>query len=103
MEIIKEKDFEKTIKKGVVVVDFFATWCGPCRMMSPILEQAQETLGDKAKIVKVDVDESEKLARSYGIMSIPTLLFFVDGQLKDKHIGLMSKDDFIETVEKYTL
>lgn len=101
MEIIKEADFEKTIKNGVVVVDFFANWCGPCRMMAPILEQAQESLGDKVKIVKVDVDESEKLARSYGIMSIPTLLFFVDGELKDKHVGLMMQDEFVETCEKY--
>ncbi len=101
MEIIKEQDFEKTIQNGLVVVDFFANWCGPCRMMAPILEEAQKKLGDSVKIVKVDVDESENLAKKFGIMSIPTLLFFVDGQLKDKHIGLMMKDEFIEICEKY--
>ncbi len=101
MEIIKEKDFEKVTKSGTVVVDFFATWCGPCRMMAPILEEAQKELGEKAKIVKVDVDESEKLAQKFGIMSIPTLIFFKDGEVKDKHIGLMMKDEFLETVEKY--
>ena len=70
-------------------------------MMAPILEEAQKELGEKAKIVKVDVDESEKLAQKFGIMSIPTLIFFKDGEVKDKHIGLMMKDEFLETVEKY--
>ncbi len=101
MEVIKEKDFENVTKEGTVVVDFFATWCGPCRMMAPILEEAQTQLGDKVKIVKVDVDESEKLARKFGVMSIPTLIFFKDGQVKDKHVGLMMKDEFVEMVEKY--
>ena len=102
MKELKEQDFDKTIKsKKLVVVDFFATWCGPCRMMAPILEEAQTQLGDKVKIVKVDVDESEKLARKFGVMSIPTLIFFKDGQVKDKHVGLMMKDEFVETVEKY--
>lgn len=101
MEIIKDKEFDQKIKNGVVVIDFFATWCGPCRMMSPILEECQEELGEKVSIYKVDVDESEKLARKFGIMSIPTIIVFVNGEEVEKHIGLWNKDDLIETVQKY--
>ncbi len=101
MEILKDKEFEEKIKDGVVVIDFFATWCGPCRMMSPILEDCQETLGEKAKIYKVDVDESQNLARKFGIVSIPTIIVFVNGEEVEKHIGLWNKDDLVETVEKY--
>ena len=63
MEILNKDNFEEQTKDGIVVVDFFATWCGPCRMMSPILEEVQEELAGKVKIFKVDVDESEELAR----------------------------------------
>lgn len=101
MEIITEKDFNEKIKKGVVVVDFFATWCGPCRMMIPILEDIKTELGDSVEIYKVDVDEDQKLARSFGIMSIPTLFIFVDGQLKEKHIGLWMKDDMLTVLKSY--
>lgn len=99
MEVISEKDFQKTIEKGLVFVDFFATWCAPCRMMGMILEEVEEELGDIVKIVKVDVDKSEELARSFGIMSIPTTILFKDGQEIDKHIGLMQKDRVIELIK----
>lgn len=101
MEIITEKEFENKTKKGVVLVDFFATWCGPCKMMSPILESVQEEFGEKVSIFKVDVDNDEKLARSFGIMSIPTMILFVDGQKKEKHVGLWSKQDVVDTISKY--
>ncbi|MBE7076253.1 MAG: thioredoxin [Clostridiales bacterium] len=100
MEVISGKDFEEKTKKGVVLVDFFANWCGPCRMMSPILESVAEELGDKVKIYKIDVDEDEKIARKFGIMSIPTMLIFANGELKDKHIGLWSKTETIEALSK---
>lgn len=99
MEIISEKNFEEKTKKGLVIVDFFANWCGPCRMMSPILEEVQEEL--KVEIFKVDVDESEDLARQFGVMSIPTIFIFVDGEIKEKHIGLWMKDALVETINKY--
>ncbi len=96
MEIINEKNFKEKTQKGVVLVDFFATWCGPCRMLGPVLEEVQEEFSDKVKMFKVDVDEDEKLARSFGILSIPTVLIFVNGELKDKHVGFMSKDEVSE-------
>ncbi len=101
MEIITEKEFTEKTKSGVVLIDFFANWCGPCRMMSPILEEVQGELGEKIAIYKVDVDQDEKLARSFGIMSIPTLILFVDGVQKEKHIGLWMKDDLVQTVKKH--
>lgn len=101
MELLNEKNFQEKISKGVVVVDFFATWCGPCRMLAPILEDVQEELKDQAQIFKVDVDENEKLARSFGIMSIPTIIVFVNGEMKDKRVGWMMKDELLALVKKY--
>ncbi len=101
MQILNNTTFDKTIKEGVVVVDFFANWCGPCRMMAPILEDLQEELGDNVKIYKVDVDESEALARKFGIMSIPTIMIFEDGQQREKHIGLWQHDDALDTIKSY--
>ena len=96
MKVIHEKEFDEEIKEGLVLVDFFASWCGPCRMMSMILEEVEEELKDKVKIVKVDVDEDENLARRFGIMSIPTLLLYTDGKLYEKHTGVWQKDTLVE-------
>lgn len=101
MELLNEKNFDEKIKNGVVVVDFFATWCGPCRMMTPILEEVSEEYEDKIQIYKVDVDDNEKLSKNFGILSIPTILIFVNGEMKEKHVGLWLKDDLSEAIEKY--
>jgi len=101
MKIIHENEFDSEIKEGVVLVDFFASWCGPCRMMSMILEEIEEELGEKVKIVKVDVDEDENLARRFGIMSIPTLLLYVDGKLYEKHTGVWQKDTLVELISSF--
>ena len=101
MEIINEKNFAVKTKNGVVVVDFFANWCGPCRMMAPILENIQEELGDKISIYKVDVDESEELSRKFGVMSIPTLVIFKNGEEQNKLIGLRPKDSLLTEFNSY--
>ena len=101
MEIISEKNFEEKVGKGVVLVDFFANWCGPCRMMGPILEEVKEELGDKVEIFKIDVDEDNKLARKFAVMSIPSMFIFVYGQEQEKHIGLWAKKDVVDTLNKY--
>ena len=95
---IKEKEFTDVIKEGKVVVDCFATWCGPCKMMGPILEQVSNEVKD-TKFYKLDVDDAEEIARKYGIMSIPTLLFFEDGELKNKAVGLKGKDEIIDLIK----
>lgn len=101
MKIITEKEFDDEVKEGIVLVDFFATWCGPCKMMGMTLEEIEEEVGDKVKIVKVDVDEDENLARRFGIMSIPTLLLYVDGKVYEKHVGLWQKDTLVELINSF--
>ena len=93
MKIINENEFEKEIQEGTVLVDFFATWCMPCRMMSQILEEVDRELDGKGKIVKVDVDQNENLARKFGVMSIPTLVLFKDGKMVSKNVGVMQKNN----------
>ena len=98
MEILNKENFnEKVLQdKGTVLVDFFATWCGPCKMFAPVLEQvAQDTT---AKIYKVDIDESEDLARSYGIMVVPTMIIFKDGKQVEKFSGYMQKDAILAKI-----
>ena len=86
---ITDATFEAETKEGLVLVDFWATWCGPCRMQAPILEKlSQELLEDELKILKMDVDENPETARAFGIMSIPTLLFKKDGQAVKQVAGV---------------
>ena len=99
MEYGNVNNFENLISNDVVLVDFFANWCGPCKMLSPVLDDIASERSN-VKIVKVDVDKNEELAKKYGIMSIPTLLLFKNGQVIDKHIGYISKDMLIEMIGK---
>ena len=86
---ITDATFEAETKEGLVLVDFWATWCGPCRMQAPILEKLSEELSeDELKILKMDVDEKPETARDFGIMSIPTLLFKKDGQVVKQVAGV---------------
>ena len=102
MKVVNEKEFNDIIKsKKVVLVDFFATWCGPCRMLAPILEEVSEEANGEYEIIKVDVDESYDLAKKFGIMSVPTMIIFQDGVEAEKIIGLRSKDDIVETIKTY--
>ena len=102
MRIVNEEEFNEVLKENkVVLVDFFATWCGPCRMLSPILEEIKEENDGKFEIVKVDVDESEKLARKFGILSIPTMIIFQDGSEAEKIIGLRDKDSILDALNAW--
>ena len=97
MEIIKlnKENFEKEVVQSekTVLVDFYADWCGPCKMLSPILEEIASELGEKVKVGKLNVDESNDLAFKYEVMSIPTLILFENGKVVDRLTGLRSKDE----------
>lgn len=84
-------NFEATTSEGVSLVDFWAPWCGPCRMIAPVIEELAADFDGKAKVCKVNTDEEQDIAIKFGIRSIPTLLFFKNGQLVDQMVGATSK------------
>ena len=92
--------FEKQISNGVTLVDFWAEWCGPCRMQLPILEEVSEEIGTKAVVAKVNVDEELELAQQFGVQSIPTLILFKDGAPIDIMVGVQDKDTLVEKITK---
>lgn len=101
MEIIhgNEQEFKTLIEDEFVLVDFFATWCGPCKMLSPVLEELANDRSD-IKIVKIDIDQNPALAKEYGIMSVPTLLLFKNGENISTEHGFMPKPELEDWVSK---
>jgi len=95
---INEKEFDEIVKEGKVLVDCFAEWCGPCRMLSPIVDELAEEITD-CSFYKLNVDNAEELPARYGIMSIPTLLLFKDGELITKSVGFKTKDELKEFIK----
>jgi thioredoxin 1 len=93
-------DFDATIASGVTLVDFWATWCGPCQMQTPILEQqVAPSVAGKAKIAKVNVDQARDIAVRYGVKSIPALFIFKDGQVVQQYVGLQRGDALVKAIE----
>ena len=98
---INEENFENEVLKSdkTVILDFYADWCGPCKMMSPIVDEIAEELGDKVKVGKVNSDENIDLAEKYGIMSIPTIMIIKNGEVSKTFVGVTNKSDIINSVE----
>ena len=90
---LENENYEDIIKEGLWIIDFYADWCGPCRMLMPVLEKLEEN------ILKINVDNHSDIAQKFGVMSIPTLCFFKDGELKNKVIGFRNLDEIKEIIE----
>ena len=98
--VLNENNFDNTVANGLVLVDFWATWCGPCKMLAPTIDAIATEYKDRVVVGKVDVDESEALARRFGIMSIPTLFLFKDGEVVEKLVGYRLKTELEELLNK---
>ena len=98
-----KSSFKNIIDSEVpVLVDFFADWCGPCKMLAPILKQVKEDMGDGLKIVKIDVDKNQKLASKYNVRGVPTMMLFKDGKQLWRQSGVMQKNDIIGVVKQHS-
>lgn len=101
MKVINDNEFDSEIKNSTVpvLVDFYAEWCSPCRQLSPVLEELSREMGDKLKVVKMNIDESPETPTSFGVRGIPTLIMFKDGQQIAAHSGAMTKSKLNEWVQ----
>lgn len=95
---LNENDFKEVIKEGKTLIDCYASWCGPCQMLSPVIDEIAKSKSDY-KFYKLDVDECSSIPQEYGIMSIPTLLIFENGSLKETVVGLRSKNEIEELLK----
>ena len=96
---LTDANFGETIGSGITLVDFWAPWCGPCMMQGPIVEKVAETVGDKATVTKLNVDESQQSAAQFGIRSIPTIIIFKDGKVVQQFVGVQSETQLISAIE----
>ena len=96
------ENFNDIIKSGnLTLVDFYATWCGPCKMMHPVLEQLKDELGDSIRIIKIDVDKNEAISSQYRIMSVPTFMLFKNGEVVWRQSGTIRLNDFKNIISQY--
>lgn len=98
---LTDQNFAKETSTGVTITDFWATWCPPCRMQSPIIEEIDKEMGDKVKVTKMDVDQNQETPANFGIMSIPTLVIKKDGKVVNKLVGLHGKGQLKEILNQY--
>ena len=98
-KIATNTSFDELLQsEKLVIVDFWATWCGPCRMLSPLLDEVEAEMEDKVEVVKVNVDDADEIAMRFRIMSIPTLLFFKNGEMVDRTVGAMPKSALVDKI-----
>ncbi|SDH34674.1 thioredoxin [Alteribacillus persepolensis] len=98
---VSDQNFADETSQGVVLADFWAPWCGPCKMIAPVLEEIDSEMGENIKIAKLDVDENQETAGKYGVMSIPTLLVFKDGEVVEQVVGFQPKEQLVELLNKH--
>jgi thioredoxin 1 len=101
---VTDKNFSTDVESaesGTVLVDFWAPWCGPCKIIAPILEEVNEEIGDKVTIAKLNADNNPESASRFGVMSIPTLMVFQNGEMKSKLVGLQPKEQLIQWLGEY--
>ena len=98
---VTDQNFTQETAEGLVLADFWAPWCGPCKMIAPVLEEIDGEMEDKVQIVKLDVDENQETAGKYGVMSIPTLLLFKNGEVVDQVIGFQPKEALVDIINKH--
>lgn len=101
IENVTDETFQDATSEGLVLADFWATWCGPCKMIAPVLEELDAEMGDEVKIVKLDVDDNQQTASQFGVMSIPTLLVFKDGEKVDQVVGFQPKEALKSLLQKH--
>lgn len=98
-ERLTSANFDEKLEQGVALVDFWAAWCGPCMMLAPTIDELSEDFAGRAAIYKVNVDDEGELAARFGIMSIPTLIVFKNGEVFDKLVGVVPKENIAEVIE----
>jgi len=101
VKILSDENFNTTIKSGVSLVDFWAAWCGPCKVQGPIVDEVADEIGEKANICKLDIDKYQKTAGKLGIQSIPTMLLFKDGKIVEKFVGVKPKNILLQAVNAH--
>ena len=101
VKTLTDATFDAELKDAAtpVIVDFWAPWCGPCRMQGPILEEVAAAVGDKAVVAKINIDENTASAAQFGVQSIPTLLLFKDGSVVKEYVGVQRKDELVKTIQ----
>ena len=99
---IKMSNFDNIIQsEKPVLIDFFATWCGPCKALAPILKEVKDSLGDRISIIKIDVDKNQEIASKYQVRGVPTMILFINGEQLWRQSGVLSKEEIIKTINNF--